>query len=101
MRSTEQLDALVREAWATGEHGDAHLRIHPDTVEALKAWRRPRPVPAWRQEHALANLTAIPIVDDDSVPVGMWRLVENADGHTRRTGRVFTDGGQDEVIPDA
>ena len=87
--TTAEFDGLVREAWTTGMHGDAHLRMHPDTTEALKEACGPRPASTWREPGRLGDLTSLRIVADESVPVGMWRLIDNADGHTRRAGRVF------------
>ncbi len=85
-----EFTAVVRERYDTGDHGDAHLRLHPDTIEQIRRESPPRPKHyPWTPAAAMAALTGIPMVPDESVPPGQWQLAANTDQHVRRTGPVF------------
>lgn len=75
------LTAIVRERHQSGAYGNCHLQAHPTVVERLKAATTPperHPAPACAPDgwaDAWRRLLAIPIVPDDSLPEGAWRLV--------------------------
>jgi hypothetical protein len=89
------LDDLVRERYETGAHGGTHLVVAPDVVESMP--RKPRP-PVWAPHHAEAvidGLLGIPILVDQDMGPGAWRLVDTATKKTLRWG-IIPHGGSDE-----
>jgi hypothetical protein len=85
---TVSLDDIVRQRYETGAYGNAHIRMHRAGWEhALATWPKPGPPPPiWSPEHALTQLLSVPIVLDDSMPLGQWQLVDNT------TDDVITEG---------
>lgn len=82
------LQTIVRQRYETGAYGNAHLRMHrTDWDHARATWppTGPQP-PIWSPEHAMKQLLSIPILLDDSMPVGHWQLVDNT------TRDVVTEG---------
>lgn len=80
-----ELSAIARERYETGAYGDCHLRVASDVLDLMRELT-PRE-PDWRGG-AVGSLMAIPIVVDDALPAGVWRLVRcSYDGsppYTRR-----------------
>ncbi|HEY4375765.1 MAG TPA: hypothetical protein VGM93_01345 [Acidimicrobiales bacterium] len=83
------LTRLARERYE-GQHGDAHLRVHPGVWDLMR-----RDVPAKTPEpfgglfaNPFAQLVGLPIVVDDDLPPGDWRLVAIGDGEVRQGGHV-------------
>lgn len=68
-----ELTELLRERHETWAHGHAVLRMSRASLDDFFASRPPAPTPRpW--EPQTAWLTGIPVVVDDSVPAGRWRL---------------------------
>lgn len=76
----------------------AHLRIHPTALDALRQ-RLPAPDPAtpW-VPGTLGSLIGIPVIADDGMTPGAWRLTD-ADGAVVRQGitHVVVEG---QEVPD-
>lgn len=70
---------IVRERWENPQlHGDAHFRINPADLDTIRSGSTtPPPRQPWGPM-PLDALLAIPIVLDDQVPAGRWRLAANA-----------------------
>lgn len=85
---------IVRERHETGAYGNCHLQVHPTVLERMKAATAPperTPEPAWASggwADAWKRLLAIPIVIDDTLPGGAWKLIavdfDLEPPHTRR-----------------
>lgn len=73
------LTEFLRAEYHNPTHGDCHLRVSGATQTALRASLAPRPPrPEW-QPASYAEMVGTPVVIDDAVPLGRWRLVRNAD----------------------
>lgn len=98
------LTALTKERYETGAYGGCHLVIAADVLEAV---RLTAPVePPSRLDFALGfaapmqALLGIPIVVDELLEPGHWRLVETLTREIRREGRLTpptTDRDSGEV----
>lgn len=82
------LTDIARHRYQTGEYGNAHIQMcTQDWHNTRTARPAPTPPPAWSPEYdPMAQLLSIPIVLDESVPAGRWRLVDNS------TRDVITEG---------
>ena len=69
--STQRISTLARERWQSGAHASHHLRVHPDVIEWMRG------LPTERQRDPL--LRGIPVVIDDELREGEWRLQPSAD----------------------
>lgn len=88
----ERLTAIARERYETGAHAGTHLVIAPSVRPALFA-RHPESNPApWDPSGAFARLVAIPVVVDEAVPPGGWRLVRDDDRSVVESGRLVWFG---------
>lgn len=76
-----RLNDIVRERYATGAHGRAHIAMACTTFDALP--RPDRPADPWQQ---LADLLAIPVVLDNTLPAGTWQLVDTDTGTVLEKG---------------
>lgn len=75
--STQRISTLAREHWRTGAHPGHHLRVHPDVIE----WMRllgPTETHPFNVERG-HGFRGIPVVVDDELSPGQWRLQPNAD----------------------
>ncbi len=85
------LTEIVKQHYETGCYGAAHLRMQlPSFDEIKRAYRPPAPSPF----DGLQQLMSIPIVVDEDVPAGEWRLVDNSTGETLATGATQVGGGE-------
>jgi hypothetical protein len=81
-----ELDTLVKERYA---HGHAHLKMPQALWDAMRARAPKREAkPAWMQspEELLSRLMSIPIVVDDTLADGEWRLVDTDSDEVLRAG---------------
>ncbi len=86
MQADDSLTRLVREHYESGRHGDAHLILSAETCTALP--RSAPPSPFALPPSPFALLLGIPIVVDDRLQPGEWRLVGNAEGEVRECGHL-------------
>ena len=76
------VDEVAMTHYATGAYHGSHLEIAPDVVKR----HEPKPYP-----DPIDVLMGIPLVVDESLPEGGWRLIETSTGVTLYEG---VDGGQ-------
>lgn len=90
-----QLTALIRHHHATGAYGRAHLTMHPvDLAEMMATAAKPERPAFFDPTASLIPLTGLPLVRDEDLPPGTWRLVHNS------TGEVLREGTMDEQPDD-
>lgn len=75
---------IVRTRYQTGAYGGTHFRLAAATQDQIRATTpSTTPRPAWMPAPDLmSQYLSIPIVLDETVPVGHWRLVDDADPET-------------------
>lgn len=63
---------IVKRRYESGAYGNAHFRMRPEDFDAiLRTIRREfRPDP-------VTDLLSIPVVTDERLPAGQWRLIDN------------------------
>lgn len=88
-----ELTEIVKRRYETGEYGHAHLKVTPTILDEMRR-RTPPPDPdAYIRRilygGPLGDLMSIPVVVDDELPPGTWRLVDNSTGETLRAGTVL------------
>lgn len=88
--TTRSITEIVRRRYTTGEYGGTHFRM-PSALwaELRETVPPPGPEPLFGGPR-LDQLLAIPIVVDDELPAGTWRLVDTA------TKAVLFEGGTGE-----
>jgi hypothetical protein len=86
--SVEELTKIAKERYETGAHGGTHLRMGAAARARLFAEYPPSGSPPWDPPGSLSRLIPIPVVADDSLPVDVWQLVDNATETVLRTGEV-------------
>ena len=70
---------IVRERWENPQlHADVHFRINPADLDTIRSGSATAPPRQPWEPAPLGDLLAIPIVLDDEVPAGRWRLAVNA-----------------------
>lgn len=84
------LTELTKRRYETGDYGGTHLRMRRADVEWMKSPAPVVPPPAWMPTvpDPFSQLMAIPVVFDDDVPAGTWRLVDNTTGALVEDGTV-------------
>ena len=83
------MTAIVKRRYETGEYGNAHFKVSPDVLSKMREHApapQPGPLRGWLGGDLLGVLLAIPVVVDEELPAGTWRLVENG------TGRIIHGG---------
>lgn len=81
---------IVRHRFETGEYGNAHFKMPRSLWDEMCAAAPPMaPEPAWRRalSSPLGDLLAIPVVVDDTLPPGTWRLVDSSTREILYEGR--------------
>jgi len=73
---------IVRNRYETGAYGNAHLVMARATMLSQP---RGEQQPSWLR-NPLGDLLSIPVVVDDAMAVGAWRLVDNGSGETIHEG---------------
>lgn len=74
------LTDFTRAEYTNPAHGDCHLRMSDLTYAAVRAHHAaPAPKRAVWMPPSYAELVATPVVLDEAVPFGFWRLAKNAD----------------------
>jgi hypothetical protein len=85
--SLERLNAIAKDRFTTGAHADEHLRVAPDTWEAMRT-RYPKPAGSIPYlTGAIGNPVGIPVMFDTTVAAGAWQLVETATGNVVEEGQ--------------
>jgi hypothetical protein len=81
------IHAIVKSRWETGAYGDVHFVMPEATWTSMP---RPEPDPSAMPTFGLPDpmraLLSIPIVRDDSMPAGSWKLVTNSTKDVRHEG---------------
>jgi hypothetical protein len=83
MSDLDEITAIVKRRYETGEYGDAHFRA---PCALFDLWREqvPTPPPGTYAPprlpgYSLGDLMGIPVVVDDELPAGVaWRLVDSS-----------------------
>lgn len=83
--SLDLIRAIVEKRWETGAFGTAHFLMPRDLLDQMP---RPEPDATPRLPDPFGDLLSIPIVVDDSLPAGAWRLVDTITKETLFTGSV-------------
>jgi hypothetical protein len=90
--SFEQITAIVKHRWETGDYGHAHFRVTTGVNATMRAQVPPsasRPGDAWSPPLGqLSDLMAIPVVIDDTLEAGQWKLVDNSTSEVLRVGQI-------------
>jgi hypothetical protein len=84
----ERINAIVKRRWETGAYGNAHFRLPDDLYRELRE-SSPPPKPSYLHGGPLGNLLSIPVVLDEELPPGVWRLVDNS------TKEILFEGSAD------
>lgn len=84
------LTELVKRHYETGCYGTARLRMRQSTFGELKHAHQ---APSFSPFDSLGQLMSIPIVVDEEVPDGEFRLVDNSTGEILATGLATQVGG--------
>lgn len=98
MGDLAEITAIVKRRYETGEYGNAHFKVTPSILaEMLKHAPAPDPGSYLRGflGGSLGNLMSIPVVVDEEMPDGAWRLVENGTGEDLHAGFVALDEDQE------
>lgn len=83
-----EINAIVKHRYQTGAYGNAHLKMpRPLWDDVCATAPTPKPEPAW-WPGGLDALFGIPIVVDDTLPPGMWRLVDNTTREILQEGKA-------------
>lgn len=70
------LTDLCKERAETGKYGSARFVMNQLTIDQMIAkYAKPVTVPSW--EWSVNDIVGIPMVVDDSLPDGTWRLVDS------------------------
>jgi hypothetical protein len=90
MSELTEINEIVKRRYETGAYGNAHFKMPRSLWDDLRASMPPaEPEPDWRRAigNPLGDFLSIPIVVDDTLPSGTWRLVDSSTGEVLHEGR--------------
>jgi hypothetical protein len=97
----DEITALVKRRYETGEYGSAHFLLARDAWDQARsaATASVEPAPPWRPD-PITSLLSIPVRVDEDLPPGEWRLIENGTDKILFRGLIDFRGEVGESVPE-
>lgn len=84
MSDFSEINAIVKRRYETGEYGNAHFKVPVELLDEMRRHVKTSKPGSYPMPHlpgySIGDLMGIPVLVDEDLPEGMWRLVDNSTG---------------------